>query len=688
MRGKNRVANLAITAGIFLGFMTPPFAWAADELKTPVTEINGKGLDIYDPTAKLGKNEKICTEPEVTEFYPIGDSSGKSILTRKDYIRECETTKTEQGKCIQWEEKKERRAITMDEYNSYETANFADSIGTLLSTLGGYDQIGHIWSGWHGYCETGTKSDFSWAKDPMFWASFAFSFLMDATAAPTDGAIKGAGEKAVTSEAGKKAAEQAGQKAAEQAAARGASAAQINAAKQLAADRANEMTRLVAENTMRQSGGGFLRQTAMGQAMQNSFTSIGNTAGGVVGKQFSNLIAEGVGRCITGGVAGVMGALYDYLKDPSGSGGISCDPVDEVCNADGTPGHAYAMQEDLRTIDSTQFYDAIEAFKKDNPNVNPYDHIAVIKESDGIVTYRFKSSTEIPGMEQAKKESQEKAQEMAEQMKKVQLGLNVALTTASTAGCITSATGTLGSQSSAGGGSASGGSSGSKSAEQARMGVGMVMSLLNSLGYLGPYGAIIAAVVKLAMQIATSFTKIDACRNKDDAQGQGPRQYRTYKALKFNLCHKIDKKCAQSNIFLSMFGKKCGLWGHYYCCYDQILTKVLVLQLKAQLGRGYGHCTGITLRDLNYVSLRQCSKQEKNNGFDGASPEAVKKDMKGSYQYKNKCVNMEEFMYYLQTTVGQDVTMDNFSNFWNEMSRQGLESGIKDPTYYNSETGK
>ena len=62
--------------------------------------------------------------------------------------------------------------------------------------------------------------------------------------------------------------------------------------------------------------------------------------------------------------------------------------------------------------------------------------------------------------------------------------------------------------------------------------------------------------------------------------------------------------------------------------------------------------------------------------------------MKGSYQYKNKCVNMEEFMYYLQTTVGQDVTMDNFSNFWNEMSRQGLESGIKDPTYYNSETGK
>ena len=79
-----------------------------------------------------------------------------------------------------------------------------------------------------------------------------------------------------------------------------------------------------------------------------------------------------------------------------------------------------------------------------------------------------------------------------------------------------------------------------------------------------------------------------------------------------------------------------------------ILTKVLVVKLKAQLGRDWTHCTGISLRDLNYVSFRQCTDAEKASGLDGGiENQTGAKD--GSYdptqtfQYQNKCVDLTEF---------------------------------------------
>ena len=118
--------------------------------------------------------------------------------------------------------------------------------------------------------------------------------------------------------------------------------------------------------------------------------------------------------------------------------------------------------------------------------------------------------------------------------------------------------------------------------------------------------------------------------------------------------------------------------GYWYCCYDQILTRILVVQLKAQLGRDYTHCTGITLRDLNYVSLRQCSVAEMQTGIDGAA-EGSNHNPKDSYQYKNKCVDMREFIEYLQATIGTDISMGDFEMFWNDLSFQGMDAGIINP---------
>ncbi|MGB2552792.1 hypothetical protein ACPF04_06390 [Campylobacter sp. MOP51] len=657
---KKQLFNSVLSVAIFLGFMTPSFSWAAasandnspfmTSVTSAVTEL-GRSVDIPSVGSTLGNNKKVCSKPEVSEFFPIGDSSGKSVLTRKDYVRECETTKTEQGKCIQWEERRTKHDLTIEDYNTYETANFGDSIGSLLAALGGYDQIGHIWSGWHGYCEHGTKADFNWAKDPMFWGMFALSFLMDATAQGTVEQVQ-TGTTTITTEV-------------------------------ITESGTKVITETVPTYTPQVIGRGFMADTAMGQGMNNAFNSMGGAAGRLTSEWVSKEVANGLGRCLVGAAAGMLSNTYDYLHDDKNSGGLGCDPVDEVCHDDGTIGTSHANSEDVMTMDSTQFYEVIEKFKKGNKDVNPYDYIEKLKEENGIVTFRFRSSHEIPGMAEAAKESAEKQKEMMEQMKNMQFALSSAMTLAKGASCIASATGTVPSYNTGSPGSSSGG--GQKGTQYTRMGFGAMLSILNTMGYLGPYGAIIAAVLKLAMQIATSYQKIDACNNKEDAQQQGVRQFKTYKSLQFNLCHHIKQECAQKDFFLSMFGKKCSLTGEYYCCYDQILTKVLVVQLKAQLGRGYGHCTGITLRDLNFVSLRQCSASEKNNGFDGASESNVQKDMKGSYQFKNKCVNLEEFMYYLQSTIGQDLSMDDFSNFWNELSKQALESGVKDPTLYNSE---
>jgi hypothetical protein len=105
------------------------------------------------------------------------------------------------------------------------------------------------------------------------------------------------------------------------------------------------------------------------------------------------------------------------------------------------------------------------------------------------------------------------------------------------------------------------------------------------------------------------------------------------------------------------------------------MTKVLIEQIKAQLGRDWGHCTGITLRDLNYVSLRQCTSADMATGFDGAH-KIGEYNPEEAFQYKQRCVDMGEFLEYLKASLGTDVSMSDFETFWNDMSRQSIDGGI------------
>lgn len=652
-----KIVSMVVT----LALLTPTFSWTYDLNVSSTTTGN------YTPT-----NYKVCQVPTVQEFAPTGDTQGKSVLTKREYVRDCEVTITEQGKCVKWEDKNEKYSLTLDDYNTYETENYTDALGTLLSTLGAYDQINHIWSGWKGFCHIGTISDFSWAKDPMFWASLAISFIMSASAegglldgtktgnlvnstAETVGSVTRTAQNAVTS-----------------------------TFKEYTGS-AGEMF----SNALTKIGDG-IQAVKDWAASINPFSDAAGAATsgaadltkGVVEEGTKHLVqlsTQALGRCMMTEMINMAMATYQFAQDDTNdASGLECDPVDEICDAQNGPNatNGGAGQEIL-TADETAFNNAVETYTKAQEQEDPanrknfYDYVEVIKIENGIVSYRFKMNGEVPGYDPAK--SQQEMERFKQKVKEMQLAISIGMSAASMLGCITGVTGH--------GHNANSVSTPTKSDDNradARKYGGMIIDKLAN--FLGPWGPVVALAAKLILQVATSFTKVDTCHNEEDAQEAGRRHEQTQKALTFNLCHKIKKKCIDSNFLASLFkgGGSCTLWGYWYCCYDQILTKTLVTQLKAQLGRDYAHCTAITLRDLNYVSLRQCTKSEMADGIDGSrdfeDPGEI--NPKDSFQYKHKCVDMGEFISYLQSTIGTDVSTDDFTNYWNDLTTQGTEAGL------------
>lgn len=605
-------------------------------------------MKVPDAKSMPGSGSKVCTTPIVQEFYPLGDSQGKNVLTKREYVRECTTTVTEQGKCIEWKEDRVNRSLTIDDYNAYETENFADSIGSLLSVLGAYDQVMHLWSGWKGYCEIGTKTDFSWAQDPMFWASMAMSFIMSST---SEGGLlenTGAGD-AVNS---------------------------ASSSVGTAVDNTVGGAMSSARNTLTETWGSVtesfsnavkpLTDKVAGWFGKEGASEIAKTAGDKITDEATKQLTKqammnAIGRCVIGASMDTLASLYSYAQ--AGASDDECDPVDEVCE-DLTGNHTgsdYSQNEPL-TMDKVKFDEMVDSFAKENKNL--YDYVEVINEEDGIVTVRLKDMSQMKEIPT----DMEELEKMKEDMRKTKLQIGLALNAASFVGC-------LGTKEPTGAMSQAGEGSGDR-ADVRKLGS---MAIDYASKFLGPWGPVVAVVAKLILYTVTSFESIDSCHDEDDAKEAGKRHEKTQKALKFNLCHFVKEECVDNNFLAALFsGGGCTLTGYWYCCYDQILTRILVVQLKAQLGRDYTHCTGITLRDLNYVSLRQCSVAEMKTGIDGAA-EGSNHNPKNSYQYKNKCVDMREFIEYLQATIGTDISMGDFEMFWNDLSFQGMDAGIINP---------
>ena len=547
---------------------------------------------VIAPLYLLAQNSNIvnksCTIATEEQTFPMGDTSGKYVLTQEIKKRDCNLTMTVKGKCIKWKVTREDFRIDPDSYNTYQSNSNSDSMGQLIATIGAYSQLSDLWSGWKGYCIKGTKKDFSWMSDPMFWATMAVSYGLDAATYQSQIAAAQAGGTAGSSAA------QAGSSAAQA----GSSAAASSTTAQI------------------------------GQQVNSWSASISNGLNSALGTS----LKAGFGKCLIAYGMNMAQSIKNFMANDE----IGCDPVDEFCG-NGEDNKAES-KEKLMTMDATKFNDLLTA----HPEYKKY--LKIISTENNIVTFRFKRPDEISEIGYA--QNQEAMKKAMQKLKNIQFAVRTAVNTAALALCAGTG-GTVGGQANYDNG-------------------GKLLSVQNGLnvavGFM-PVDPATKLALRIAIQLAYSFKKVDSCDNRKDAVKEGARHERTEESLPYGLCHFVESDCADK-----LF-KKCILHAYHYCCYDQVLSRVLIEQIKAQLGRDWVHCTGISLRDLQYVSFKQCSASDKKKGFDGAH-QSGSYDPMGSYQFKARCIDYTDLINYLRATVSPDVNLNDFKDTIDDLSRQ------------------
>ena len=573
--------------------------------------------EVSDPNTNI-----VCNFDYSEDFYPIGDTSGKSIYTKQEVVRDCNVTKQVQGKCLRWREEKTIASVPTEAYNTFDNTNYSDSVGAFFATAGAYDQMEHLWSGFAGYCVDGTLRDFDWVSDPMFWGSIAMSYLMSGGEAGSvsDGfneGVNSVGEAAIT-ESGKEAA---------------AEAAVDSFSEEVINEAGTELWEASAEE-------------AAAYGVNKAVTSLG--------------------KCLVSSTFNVAMATADYLMAGSGASEMNdCNPIDEIC---GNEEDSSAGESEIQTMDVVTFTDLANSFAEQGDNI--YDFIEVYDDGadSGVVTFRYKQTNEM-GLEGMDTDA---ANEMLEKMQQIQFAIGVGIAVGGMAACVFTD------------GAVGGGTSvenTTKDSDKQMLQSGLNAAIDIAAKFAGPYGPAVAVVGKVLVALAMSYDSIDSCHNKDDASKMGSRHEKTEKSLRFDLCRPMWDTCEDEFVW-----GECALQGYHFCCYDQLLTKVLVEQIKAELGREWRSCSGISIRDLNYVSFRQCTVTEMADGIDGAKSYGISSigdtpfvpdgydgpiwNPEEAFQYKHKCMDMTEFEEYLEAQLGESIDKDSFEDFWNGLTKK------------------
>ena len=557
------------------------------------------------PISSDNNSSVVCTETSTSDYFPVGDTAGKTVLTKLEINRDCNVTRTVQGSCLEWKEDSITGSLPTEAYHSFKSNDFSDSVGQLMAMMGAYDQLGHIWSGYNGYCVSGIQTDFNWVQDPMFWGTMLMSYFMDS------GTFNAAADSV---------------------------------------------------------GGTVFESSLTPKFFTDSMIEVGSSA--------SQDVIQNLGKCLMSSAFNLAAAVYSFTKDSNDNSGMDCDPVDEICD-DANNG---SDQGQIMTMDLTNYQDLIATIESENQNSNTSfkvsDFLDVIDDGSttGIVVYRMVSKSSLPGIAGANMDQMNK---MMEQYKVIMLEVNLAIMVAGIGSCLMGYN--------VGGISPPGGKV-EMDAGRSLLKGGIKTAISVGSKFCGPFGPIVSAVGTLLTEIAFSFTPVDSCHSEKDAASQGSRHTKTQKALKYNLCRPTFDACAQQ---YPIFGG-CSLKGFHFCCYDQMLTKVLVTQMKAELGRDWAHCTGITISDLNFISFRQCSTSEMQDGFDGATMYGIPVSSDSSefqsgdgsdvsytslnpedaFQYKHKCMDLTEFKDYLSSQMGTDIDPAVFTDYWNSLMTQ------------------
>ncbi len=484
-----------------------------------------------------------CVLGNTIYHQPIGDQSGKIVLTSKSTERECTDKTTIKGECLEWN-------TTVDEATVGKLADVAKiqsissgNIGDALAIIGAVSQSSHMFNGVKGRCIKGTQTDFSWLEDPAFWASVAMQYLGSTNSGPP----------------------------VEEGASTGSTASSAASSASTASD---------------------------------LYKTYGDYA-----------------LCMLQGTADMLSSAKEMWDSDS-----ECDPVDEFCGPD--DGSINADPGLVQTLSMAEYN---ELLSKDATIVNSIELIDDGAAS-GYVTFRIKDTlASITGGD----ETEAQIAEARKKAKEEQLKIKTAVAAAKTAIC-------LGGAAIKEKGGATGGGGGATGGDPAMAAASALTSLLPF-----PYNTIGSFLLKFFQ----SFTPVDSCGDEDDANTQGKRHVIAYRGLRFNTCHEmvnetvIEEWPATGDPMLTE---------RRMCCFDAPMSKILMTQMHAQVGRGWAHCTGITLNELAHISWSQCTSQQMTNGFDGAKIRGVEGadyDMKNSFQFKNQCMDLTEFKAYIQSQI-------------------------------------
>ncbi|PCI30940.1 MAG: hypothetical protein COB67_00355 [SAR324 cluster bacterium] len=325
-------------------------------------------------------------------------------------------------------------------------------------------------------------------------------------------------------------------------------------------------------------------------------------------------------------------AINEYVSE---DGEPTCDPIDEFCGDEGQQ----TNESNILTMKRFEYEQVI----LENPDAEKYliiiDEPSGIATASDIVTIEIKSlgADEIEGFNASEYEAAQ------DKIKDMQAMIRAAVIAVQMAACITNGKVKSGSS-----------SSGNLVDEDGKLDAGGA-----AVAGLSMANPALGAAAGIALNIATSFKDIDSCGDSSDAEAKGERHEKTYESLQINgLCRINKSECVEDNPF------KGGCWrrAYTYCCYDQAVSRYLMEEIKAQLGKDWAHCADLTFRELSVINFSQCSQEDKSTGIDGA-PIGIEEgdalvaaggfpsyyDMaQGTYfQAKAQCLNYDHLLDYV-----------------------------------------
>lgn len=304
--------------------------------------------------------------------------------------------------------------------------------------------------------------------------------------------------------------------------------------------------------------------------------------------------------------------------------GEPCDPVDEMCDEEDSNSDS-----EIYTIPEKDVNDILNG----DPDMQKY--IKVLSGTGtGAVTVKIIN----PGIDtSANAGDMAAAKEALEKIKRIMLTIRALLMAIQLARCLSSA-----------GSGGTNNATGSMAAEltSAQNLTTMAVSM---------YNPFVGIAMDAAFNTFDSMRDIDTCNDRDDAKEKGTRHIATLESKQHGMCHFVEAIESGSKPFSNKTKYR-------YCCYDDKLTRMLAEQSKAQLTKDWQHCTDMTLSELSYLKMKACTPEDRSYGIDGVqlSAYATRAQREQAYQYKRKCMDMEELVAYMQQTFGgQDMLLDD-----------------------------